>query len=406
MVMNKTILHIDLDTFYVSVERLLNRELQNKPLLVGGTGDRGVVAACSYETRGYGVHSGMPMRMARELCPEAFVIRGNAGTYSKHSDVVTEIIKEYVPLFEKSSIDEFYADLTGMDRFFGSYKYASELRNRIIKETGLPISFGLSCNKVVSKVATNEAKPNNRLKIDYGLEKPFLAPLSVKKIPMVGDKTYQVLRNLGLRQIKTIQEMPVDVMQRVLGANGKVIWKRANGIDNTPVIPFSERKSISTERTFDRDTIDVVKLKGILIAMTENLAYQLRRGDKLTACIAVKIRYSDFNTYSKQMRIPYTSADHILIPKILGLFKTLYNKRLLVRLVGIRFSYLVSGNYQINLFEDTEEILNLYHAMDHIRKRYGDKSVIRASGMDAKTIGRMHNPFNGMPPVVLAHRKQ
>jgi DNA polymerase-4 len=404
--MNKTILHLDLDTFFVSVERLLDSRLRNKPILVGGLSDRGVVAACSYETRGYGVHSGMPMKMARELCPEAITIKGNAGTYSKHSDIVTEIIKEQVPLFEKSSIDEFYADLTGMDRFFGSYKYASELRQRIIKETGLPISFGLSENKVVSKVATNEAKPNNQLKIDYGLEKPFLAPLSIKKIPMVGDKTYQTLRNLGLRQVRTVQEMPLDVMQRVLGKNGGVIWKRANGMDNTPVIPFCERKSISTERTFDKDTIDVVKLNGILIAMTENLAYQLRRGEKLTACITVKIRYSDFNTYSKQLHIPYTSADHILIPKILELFKALYNRRLLVRLIGIRFSHLVSGNYQINLFDDTEEIVNLYHAMDHIRKRYGDKSVLRASGLGAKTIGRMVNPFNGQPPIILAHRRQ
>lgn len=404
--MQKTILHLDLDTFFVSVERLINRELRNKPLLVGGTSDRGVVAACSYETRGFGVHSGMPMKMARELCPEAIVIKGNAGTYSKHSDVVTEIIREKVPLFEKSSIDEFYADLSGMDRFFGCYQYASELRKTIIRETGLPISFGLSVNKVVSKVATNEAKPNNQLKVDLGYEKPFLAPLSIKKIPMVGDKTYQTLRNLGLRKVQTVQEMPMDLMQRVLGANGAIIWKRANGVDHTPVIPFCDRKSISTERTFDKDTIDVVKLKGILIAMTENLAYQLRRGGKLTACISVKIRYSDFNTYSKQMRIPYTSADHILIPQILDLFRTLYNRRLLVRLVGIRFSYLVSGNYQINLFEDTAEALNLYAAMDHIRERYGDKSVLRASGLGARTIGRMQNPFNGQPPIVLAHRKQ
>jgi len=364
------------------------------------------VAACSYETRAFGVHSGMPMKMAKELCPEATIIRGNAGTYSKHSDLVTEIIKENVPVFEKSSIDEFYADLSGMDKFFGSYKYASELRQKIITETGLPISFGLSINKVVSKVATNEAKPNNQLKIDFGLEKPFLAPLSIKKIPMVGDKTYQTLRNLGIRQVKTIQKMPMDIMQRVLGANGSVIWKRANGIDNTPVIPFCDRKSISTERTFDRDTIDVVKLRGILLAMTENLAYQLRRGDKLTACITVKIRYSDFNTYSKQLKIPFTSADHILIPKILELFNTLYSKRMLVRLIGIRFSHLVSGNYQINLFEDTEEALNLYQAMDYVRTRFGDRSVFRASAMGAKTIGRMQNPFNGQPPVVLAHRKQ
>ena len=404
--MQKTILHLDLDTFFVSVERKLDSRLKQRPILVGGLSDRGVVAACSYETRGYGVHSGMPMRMARELCPEAVVIRGNAGTYSRHSDEVTEIIKEQVPLFEKASIDEFYADLSGMDRFFGCYRYATQLRQRIIRETGLPISFGLSINKVVSKVATGEAKPNNQLMVDSGYEKPFLAPLSIKKIPMVGEKTYQTLRNLGLRQVKTLQEMPLDVVQRVLGANGTVIWKRANGIDNRAVVPFCERKSISTERTFDRDTIDVHRLRGILIAMTENLAFQLRRGGKLTACVTVKLRYSDFNTYSKQLRIPYTSADHKLIPKVLDLFERLYQRRLLVRLIGVRFSHLVPGNYQIDLFDDQEETLNLYAAMDRLRERYGDKSVIRASGMGARTIGRMHNPFNGQPPVVLAHRKQ
>lgn len=404
--MQKTILHLDLDTFFVSVERKLDNRLLNKPILVGGLSDRGVVAACSYETRGYGIHSGMPMRMARELCPQAVVIRGNAGTYSRHSDEVTEIIREGVPLFEKASIDEFYADLSGMDRFFGCYRYATELRQRIIRETGLPISFGLSVNKVVSKVATGEAKPNNQLRVDSGYEKPFLAPLSIRKIPMVGDSTYQVLRNLGLKQIRTLQEMPLEVVQRVLGANGTTIWKRANGIDNRPVVPFCERKSISTERTFDRDTIDVRRLRGILVAMTENLAFQLRRGGKLTACVSVKLRYSDFNTCSKQARIPYTSADHKLIPQVLGLFERLYDRRLLVRLIGVQFSHLVPGSYQIDLFEDREEILSLYAAMDRMRERYGDKSVIRAAGMGARTIGRMHNPFDGRPPVVLAHRKQ
>ncbi|WP_121344956.1 DNA polymerase IV [Gillisia mitskevichiae] len=404
--MAKTVLHLDLDTFYVSVERLIDTRLQHRPLLVGGTSDRGVVAACSYETRAFGVHSGMSMKLAKQLCPEATIIRGDASTYTKYSKDVTDIIRTDVPLFEKSSIDEFYADLTGMDRFFGCYKYASELRKKIIRETGLPISFGLSANKIVSKVATNEAKPNNQLKIDSGFEKEFLAPLSVKKIPMVGDKTYQTLRNLGVRHVKTIQEMPLEMIQKVLGANGTTIWHRAQGIDNTPVIPYSERKSISTERTFDRDTIDVDRLSSILIAMTENLAFQLRRGDKLTSCISVKIRYSDFNTYTKQLKIPYTSADHILLPKIQDLFKKLYNRRLLVRLIGIRFSHLAGGNYQINLFDDNAEILNLYNAMDTIRIRYGDRSVLRAASLGAKTIGRMTNPFNGEPPVVLAHRKQ
>ncbi|MBC9797187.1 DNA polymerase Y family protein, partial [Sinomicrobium weinanense] len=319
---------------------------------------------------------------------------------------VTELIRENVPLFEKSSIDEFYADLSGMDRFFGTYRYASELRQKIIRETGLPISFGLSVNKVVSKVATNEAKPNNQIRIAFGREKPFLAPLSIRKLPMIGDKTYLTLRNLGIKQVRTLQEMPGEMLYRVLGRNGLTIWERANGIDKTPVIPFSERKSISTERTFDRDTIDVHRLRSLLTAMTENLAFQLRKGEKLTACISVKIRYSDFQTYSKQMKIPYTSADHILIPRILELFHRLYNRRLLVRLIGVKFSHLVHGNYQINLFEDTEETIRLYQAMDKIRLRYGDRSITRAAAMGVKTIGRMTNPFNGQPPTILAHRKQ
>lgn len=396
---------MDLDTFFVSVERKLDSRLNGKPVLIGGVSDRGVVAACSYEARAYGVHSAMPMRRAKELCPDAIQIRGNSGVYSDHSNQVTEIIKETVPIFEKSSIDEFYADLSGMDRFYNSYLMATELRQRIIKETGLPISFGMSKNKTVSKVATGVAKPNNQLKIENGTEKPFLAPLSISKIPMVGQKTQQTLFSLGVKIIQTIQEMPVEMMEKVLGQNGVSIWKKANGLDNSPVVPYNERKSISTERTFDRDTIDVIKLKGILLAMAENLAFQLRRGLKLTACVTVKVRYSDFNTYTLQSRIPYTSADHILIPKTMELFEKLYNKRLLVRLIGVKFSHLVEGGYQINLFEDAEELINLYNAMDKIRDKFGDRSVLRAYGLEARTISRF-NPFNGEPPPLLANRRQ
>ena len=403
--MENTILHLDLDTFFVSVERLYDNRLVGKPILIGGSSDRGVVASCSYEARAYGVHSAMPMKRAKELCPDAIQIRGNSGTYTKHSEAVTEIIKETVPLYEKTSIDEFYADLTGLDKFFSSYQMAKELRVRITKETGLPISFGLSRNKTVSKVATGEAKPDNEIRVDNGLEKPFLAPLSISKIPMVGQKTQLTLYSLGVKKIQTIQEMPVELMEKVLGKNGVSIWRKANGLDNSPVIPYSERKSISTERTFDKDTIDVHKLKGILLAMAENLAFQLRRGLKLTACVTVKVRYSDFNTYTLQSRIPYTSADHVLIPKTLELFNKLYNKRLLVRLIGVRFSHLVEGGLQINLFEDNEEIINLYHAMDKIRDKHGDRSVLRAYGMEAKTISRF-NPFNGEPPPLLANRRR
>ncbi len=403
--MDRSIVHMDLDTFFVSCERLLDSRLEGKPILIGGTSDRGVVASCSYEARAFGIHSAMPMRMARQLCPEAVVIRGNSGTYTKYSKIVTEIIREKVPLFEKSSIDEFYIDLSGTDRFFGSYKLASELRQTIVKESGLPISFGMSSSKTVSKIATGEAKPDNQIRIDQGNEKPFLAPLSVKKIPMVGNKTYKTLRGLGVKKIKTVQEMSSELMERVFGKHGISIWNKANGIDKSPVVPYTERKSISTERTFERDTTDVKKLKGILIAMAENLAFGLRSGDKLTACIAVKVRYSDFNTHTVQKRIPYSCADHQILPVVLSLFEKLYQKRLLIRLVGVRFSHLVSGGYQINLFEDSEEHIRLYKAMDLLRGKHGSRSVIRASGMNARSIGRS-NPFNGEPPPLLAHRRQ
>ena len=404
--MQKTILHLDLDTFFVSCERLIDSRLQNRPLLVGGTGDRGVVAACSYETRLYGVHSGMSMKVARRLCPQAVIIKGNSGVYTKYSHLVTEIIKAQVPIFEKASVDEFYADLTGMDKFHGTYKYASELRQKIIRDSGLPISFGLSSNKIVSKVATGEAKPNNQLKIDSGFEKSFLAPLSIRKIPSVGEKTYTILKNLGVQTVGVVQQMPVEMMISALGVNGMTIWKRAHGIDNPPLIPFHERKSISTERTFNKDTIDIQKLRTTIFAMAENLAFQLRRANKLAGTVVIKIRYSDFNTYSKQVKITYSSADHTIIPKALELFETLYSRRLLVRLVGVKFTDIVSGSYQINLFDDTEELLNLYGAMDHVREKYGELSIMRAASLGAKTIGRFQNPFSGEPPVLLAHRKQ
>jgi len=403
---NRSILHLDLDSFFVSVERLINSELKKRPLLVGGISDRGVVAACSYETRAFGVHSGMPMKLACRLCPEAIVLRGNSGTYTKYSDLITEIIKSEVPAFEKASIDEFYADLSGMDQFFGTYKFASELRTKIIRESGLPISLGLSINKIVSKVATGEAKPNNQIKIDQGYEKQFLAPLPIRKIPMVGDKTGLTLQRLGIRIVSDLQELPEELLLQTLGKTGGVIWRRAQGIDHSPVITYNERKSISTERTFDYDTIDMTLLRELLIAMTENLAYQLRRGQKLTSCVSVKIRYADFDTQSRQLKIPYTSADHLLIPRILELFNALYNRRLRVRLIGVKFSHLAGGNYQINLFDDNESAIQLYQAIDRMRLRFGDRSIIRASSLGAKTIGRIENPFNGNAPIVLAHRKQ
>lgn len=391
--MDRNIVHIDLDSFFVSVERLVNPKLIGKPVLVGGSGERGVVASCSYEAREFGIHSAMPMRMAKQLCPEAIIVKGDSGQYSYYSNMITDIIQEDVPLYEKTSIDEFYIDLSGMDRFYGSYKLATELRQKITRESGLPISFAMSENKTVSKIGTGEAKPNGQRQILKGTEKEFLAPLSIKKIPMVGDKTYQLLRDMGVMWIRTLQDMPIELLEQVLGQNGSVIWRKANGIDNSPVEPYSERKSISSEQTFEKDTIDVKAIKAILISMAEKLAFQLRTEEKLTACVTVKIRYSDFNTYTMQAKIPYTSLDHTLIEKVKELFDKLYQKRMLIRLIGIRFSHLVQGSYQFNMFEDTTEQIKLYQAMDAIRNKFGKDAISRAVGIDVRH--NDFNPFNG-----------
>jgi DNA polymerase-4 len=392
--MQRTIAHMDLDTFFVSVERKNQPQLTGKPVLVGGTSDRGVVASCSYEARSYGIHSGMSMKLARQLCPEAMIVRGDHEQYSYYSNIITDIIRERVPLYEKTSIDEFYIDLTGMDKFFGCFKYATELRSTIMKETALPISLAMSSNKTVAKIGTGQAKPNGQLEIAVGNEKEFLAPLSIRKIPMVGEKTYSLLRNMGIEKIKTIQEMPLELMQRVLGENGAAIWRKANGIDHSPLVPYSENKSISTETTFDKDTIDVHYLQQVLINMTESLAYQLRTKKKLTACVTIKIRYSDFNTYTMQCKIPYTAMDHVLIDKVKTLFHKLFQKRLLIRLIGIRFSHLVQGSYQFDLFDDMTEKVMLYSAMDKLRDRFGENIIQRAAIVGMKK-REFLNPFKG-----------
>lgn len=402
---DKSIVHMDLDSFFVSVERLQNSALNNRPIIIGGLSERGVVASCSYEARRFGVHSAMPMKQARLLCPDAIFIRGDSQKYSEYSHIVTDIIAESVPLYEKSSIDEFYIDLSGMERFFGSWQLSQKIKERIKHETGLPISFGLSINKTVSKVATGTAKPAGQKQVPSGHEKSFLAPLSVKTIPGVGAVTYKTLRQLGVHYIKTVQEMPRNLLFKTLQKPGLELWDKAQGIDQRPVIPYQERKSISTERTFENDTIDVTKLKNLISAMSENLAYQLRKGHKLTACVTVKIRYTDFNTYSMQAKIPYTSADHVLIAKSLELFDKLYQRRQLIRLVGVRYSHLVSGGMQIDLFEDSESLIKLYEAMDRMRNRFGDAAVKRANGMDVKSIGRSDNPFDGSAPILLANRR-
>lgn len=377
----RSILHLDLDTFFVSVERLRNSRLNGRPVIIGSLSDRGVVASCSYEARQYGVNSAMPVKLARNLCPDAIIIRGDMELYSRYSNIVTEIIAGKAPVYEKASIDEHYIDLTGMDRFFGCSLWAHELRRYLIKETGLPVSMGLSVNKTVSKIATGEAKPNGEMEVAKETVLPFLDPLPIKKIPMIGQKTCQALRSMGISTIFTLRNIPPEMIERLMGKNGIEIWKRANGIDPAPVISYSEQKSISTEHTFEKDTTDLRMLNQMLTVMVEKIAFELRKQEKLTSCIAVKIRYSNFDTHTLQKSIPYTAFDHILIGAAKELFEKLYRRRMLIRLIGVRFSNLVRGVQQLDMFDDTPEKVNLYMAMDRLRKRFGRHAVRRAAGV-------------------------
>lgn len=394
--MDRNILHLDLDAFFVAVECKRNPRLKGKPLIIGGSSRRGVVAACSYETRAFGVHSAMPMYLALQLCPDATVISGDMEAYSQNSHEVTEIVSDASPMFEKASIDEFYIDASGMDRYFGAFKWATELRRKIIKETALPISIAMSVNKLVSKVATAEFKPNAEKRIALGTEQEFLAPLSVDKIPMIGKETASFLYDMGVRTVQTLREMPLNFLVSAFGKNGRAIWNKAHGLDDSPVVPYSEQKSISTECTFEEDTIDVKRLKSVLITMVEKVAFTLREQKKLTSCVTVKIRYSNFDTETKQVHIPYTSSDHVLLKTVTQLFDRLYNRRMLIRLVGVRLSQLVHGNHQIDMFDETAESINLYEAIDHIKTRHGVEKIVRATTLGVSNRVRMQmNLFKG-----------
>ncbi len=375
------IAHLDLDSFFVSVECLKNPILKGKPLIVGGSSDRGVVAACSYEARRFGIHSAMPMKLARRLCPQAMIISGDMEDYSRYSKLVTEIIAEKVPVFEKSSIDEFYIDMSGMDKYHSCSLFTADLKKSIAKDSGLPISYALASNKLVSKVATNEVKPNGQLEIPFGNEKLFLAPLSINKIPGIGKETALLLEGMGVETVKTLSEIPSLMMHNLLGKNGTELWRRANGIDDSPVMPYREQKSISTEQTFQADIIDIHFLHAQLVRMTESIAFELRKQGKLTGSVTVKLRYANFDTVTKQSSIPYTGADHLLLQTAKTLFEQLYDRRLLVRLLGIRFTHLIPGNYQISLFDDTQEMIRLYQAIDSIKLRLGESKLKRAHGL-------------------------
>lgn len=380
--MTRHIVHLDLDCFFVACEVLRDSTLRHKPVLIGGHSDRGVVASCSYEARAFGVRSAMPMRYALQRCPDAIVIQGDMDLYSNYSRLVTTIIREEAPLFEKASVDEFYIDLTGMDHLVGCYHWASELAQTIHREAGLDISLGLSINKTVSKMATNECKPKGKLEVPPPQVRPFMNPLSIAKIPQLGKKTFVTLSRAGIRKIQTLSEMPVEFMEQLLGKHGRTLWEKANGIDKSPVVPYSEKKSISAERTFEQDTINITFVRSLLSKLTEDLAFELRKSKKLTSVVTVKLRYTNFDTHTRQQRIAYSANDPQLIQVVQNLFRQLYNRRMLIRLVGVKFSGLVTGHPQIDLFNNSQEQIALHQAMDEIKRKFGKGAIQRASSLD------------------------
>ncbi len=378
------IAHFDLDSFFVSVEVLNDPTLKGKAVIVGGSKDRGVVTTCSYEARKFGVRSAMPMKQAMKLCPHAILVLGTRGEYSKYSRMVTDIIAAKAPLFEKASIDEFYIDLTGMDKFFDPYQWTIDLRNEIIEKTGLPISFGLATNKMVAKIATDEAKPNGYLFVQPGMEKIFLAPLSVSKFSGVGEHTFEKLKAMGIYTIQQLSETPVDILEKKMGNYGADLWRKSQGIHHGEVHPYHEAKSISTENTFEENKSDLDFLLSELVRMTEKVAYELRKDEKLTGCIAVKIRYPDFETTSRQTTIDYTFRDDELIPQAIDLFHKLYRSGEPVRLVGVRLSELTNEATQGSLFDDAEKKNNLYKAIDAVKDKFG-KGLLQKARTVKKT---------------------
>jgi DNA polymerase-4 len=370
------IAHFDLDSFFVSVEMLLDPSLLGKAVVVGGSRDRGVVTTCSYEARKFGVRSAMPMRRAMELCPHAIIVKSSYGQYAKYSAWVTNIIAANAPLYEKASIDEFYIDLTGMDTFFNPLEWTIRLRKTIMDETGLPISFGLATNKLVAKIATDEAKPNGYLFVTPGKEKEFLAPLPVEKLGGVGKKSHQTLLGLGIYTIGDILKYDAGLLEKALGKWGTQLVRQANGLSDSVVSPHRESKSISAENTFEENTSDLEILLAQLVGQAERVSYELRQEKKYATCVTIKFRNANFETSTRQITIPATIADSDIIKAATDLFTKLYVPGTMVRLLGVRLAGLTDTGAQTNLFDNKTEQHALYEAIDSVKNKFG-KSLLR-----------------------------
>jgi DNA polymerase-4 len=376
------ILHLDLDSFFVSVERILNPDLIGKPVIVGGSGNRGVVSSCSYEARAFGVRSAMPMMKARALCPHAVTANNGYREYGKYSKMVTDIIAEKSPQFQKASIDEFYIDVSGMDKYFGAEKWSHSLRNHIIKETGLPISWGLAANKLLAKMCTQDAKPNGTYVIPLGEEQQYLDPKPVGTIPFVGEKMVETLARMRIHTIADLRAFEQEALMRRFGKNGMWLWQKARGIDHSQVHSGREEKSVSCERTFSNNISNRKEMKHLLFTLCEKLSFELRSKQWQTGCVTVKIRFSNFETHSHQKQIIPEFATPDLYAVAEKLLDELWEDNVPLRLIGIRFSDLSGIEDQLTLFDNSETKRNYFSAVDKLKAKYGKGKLFFGGNME------------------------
>lgn len=375
----KYIAHLDLDCFYVSVERIKNPALNGKPVIIGGSpSGRGVVASASYEARAFGIHSAMPTSRALQLCPDAIVVRSHFGEYTTCSNRLYQRILEVAPIVERASIDEMYLDLTGCEVLYGNDLpgFIMKLQKIVWNEFRLPCTIALACNKSVAKIAAGTVKPAGVIYVPHGTEKEFLAPLPIDVIPGVGKKTSEILRRKGLNRVADIQARSRESIVRMLGKHGLWIHDVANGSGSEHIETERTRKSIGTEETFSHDIADRDELEKILFALTESVCSSLRYRHLKAETITLKLRYADFKTITRAETIEPTHDDNVVFETVRRLFKSGYTRRMAIRLLGVRASQLVDlRQLEFDLFPSEKKRSQMLEAVDKIRKKFGDDSI-------------------------------
>ncbi len=374
----RIIFHLDLDAFFVSVERIFNPALAGKPVIVGGDPQgRGVVAACSYEARAFGLHSAMPIRIAFKLCPNGIYLHGHYDEYVNYSKAVKNILEKYAPIIQQASIDEFYMDFTGCQAMYGPfYNFALSIQSEIENKLSLPCSIGIGTNKTIAKIASDFKKPKGVTFVEPGDEKDFLSILPVERIPGVGKKTLQYLNNRGIYTVGEIANLPQDFFAAAFGKFGIDLWKKANGMGTEYLTLDHEQKSISKETTFGNDVNSKNLIENIIFEIAGKVCQTLRDNNFHASTVTVKIRHSDFKTYTRSRTIKHTSDDKIIFETALDLFRKSYTRRVSLRLIGIKLTGFSLSSYQENLFDRTEAARKrLIEAVNSIRNKYGYTSI-------------------------------